>query len=46
LTVGGGSHNEPWRRIRERVLGVPIEKGFADAAYGSALIALNHVKHL
>jgi sugar (pentulose or hexulose) kinase len=46
LTVGGGSHNEPWRRIRERMLGVPIERGFADAAYGSALIALNHVKRL
>jgi sugar (pentulose or hexulose) kinase len=46
LTVGGGSHNEPWRQIRERMLGVPIERGFADAAYGSALIALNHVKRL
>jgi sugar (pentulose or hexulose) kinase len=44
VTVGGGSHNEPWRRIRERVLGVPITKGFADAAYGSALIALSALK--
>jgi len=41
FSVGGGANNEPWRRIRERVLGVPIEKGFADAAYGSALIALS-----
>jgi sugar (pentulose or hexulose) kinase len=40
ITVGGGSHNEPWRRIRERVLGIPVSKGFADPAYGAALIAL------
>jgi len=39
ITVGGGSHNEPWRRIRERMLGVPVSKGTADAAYGAALIA-------
>ena len=39
FTVGGGSHNEPWRRIRERVLKVPIKTGSADAAYGAALIA-------
>jgi sugar (pentulose or hexulose) kinase len=44
VTVGGGSHNEPWRRIRERVLGVPISKGVADSAYGTALIALSALK--
>jgi sugar (pentulose or hexulose) kinase len=44
VTVGGGSHNEPWRKIRERVLGVPIGKGSADAAYGAALIALSTLK--
>jgi sugar (pentulose or hexulose) kinase len=41
LTIGGGAQNEPWRRIRERVLGVPVRKGFAQAAYGAALIALS-----
>jgi sugar (pentulose or hexulose) kinase len=41
FTVGGGSRNEAWRRIRERVLGVPIRQGLADAAYGAALIALS-----
>ena len=41
FTVGGGSRNEPWRRIRERILDIPIRKGFADAAYGTALIALS-----
>jgi sugar (pentulose or hexulose) kinase len=41
ITVGGGSRNEAWRRIRERVMGVPIISGMADAAYGAALIALS-----
>jgi sugar (pentulose or hexulose) kinase len=41
FTVGGGSRNEPWRLIRERVLGVPVRRGVADAAYGAALIALS-----
>jgi sugar (pentulose or hexulose) kinase len=44
FTVGGGSHNEPWRRIRERVLGVPISRGPKDAAYGAALIALKSLQ--
>jgi sugar (pentulose or hexulose) kinase len=41
ISVGGGSHNEPWRRIRERMLGIPVSKGSADAGYGAALIALS-----
>jgi sugar (pentulose or hexulose) kinase len=44
LTVGGGSHNEAWCRIRRRVLGVPVEKAPADTAYGAALIALSALK--
>lgn len=44
VTVGGGSRNEPWRRIRERLLRVPVETGFAEAAYGAALIALNTLR--
>ncbi len=44
ISVGGGSRNEPWRRIRERVLGVPVSRGVADAAYGAALIALRSVQ--
>ena len=46
ISVGGGSRNEPWRRIRERVLGVPISRGIADAAYGAALIALSSVQRM
>lgn len=39
-TVGGGSYNQVWTSIRERVLGVEIIRAEQpDAAYGSALIA-------
>ncbi len=39
-TVGGGSINPAWTRIRERLLGVPlVQATHTDAAYGAALIA-------
>ncbi len=39
-TVGGGAINEPWRRIRETLLGVPvIAARHQEAAYGAALLA-------
>jgi sugar (pentulose or hexulose) kinase len=39
-TVGGGAVNEPWRRIREILLGVPvITARHQEAAYGAALLA-------
>ncbi len=39
-TTGGGSHNPAWRRLRERILGVPMKKPQSDqAAYGTALLA-------
>lgn len=39
-TVGGGSKNEAWTRIRERRLGVPmIAPQSTEAAYGSAILA-------
>ncbi len=39
-TVGGGSQNDVWKKIRERVLGVTIISAEnPDPAYGSALIA-------
>jgi len=39
-TVGGGSHNAVWTKIRERVLGVQvITAEQPSAAFGSALIA-------
>ncbi len=39
-TTGGGSHNPGWRRIRERILGVPLKNPRSEmAAYGAALLA-------
>lgn len=39
-TVGGGSRNSAWTRLRERRLGVPmLVPRSAEAAYGSALLA-------
>lgn len=40
MTIGGGAHNEAWRRIRENRLGVPVVSAEHDeAAYGTACIA-------
>ena len=40
LSAGGGAVNDTWRRIRERLLGVPVARAPHDeAAYGSALLA-------
>jgi sugar (pentulose or hexulose) kinase len=41
FTAGGGAQNEKWTVIRERVLGVPVQKAEqTEAAYGAALLAL------
>ncbi|XP_010028637.2 D-ribulose kinase isoform X2 [Eucalyptus grandis] len=41
FTAGGGSKNEKWIKIRERVLGVPVSRAIqTEAAYGAALLAL------
>ncbi|XP_039142162.1 D-ribulose kinase isoform X1 [Dioscorea cayenensis subsp. rotundata] len=40
-TAGGGAKNEAWRKIRERVLGIPVRRAeHTEAAYGAALLAL------
>jgi sugar (pentulose or hexulose) kinase len=40
-TNGGGAVNEPWQRIRENKLQIPVTKAqHLQAAYGAALIAL------
>jgi sugar (pentulose or hexulose) kinase len=40
LTVGGGSHNMPWREIRRNKLGIDVTIPLThEAAYGSALLA-------
>jgi sugar (pentulose or hexulose) kinase len=41
ISIGGGANNEPWRRMRERLLGVPVCRAeHTQAAYGTALLAL------
>ncbi|KAK4477139.1 hypothetical protein RD792_016351 [Penstemon davidsonii] len=41
FTAGGGSKNEKWIQIRERVLGLPVRKALqTEAAYGAALLAM------
>lgn len=47
VTSGGGSGNEQWRRIRERVLGVPVSSAErTEASYGAALLASRGCSHL
>lgn len=44
-TTGGGSHNEPWQRIRENITGAKMMPANSDlSAYGTALLALGIVK--
>jgi hypothetical protein len=39
-TTGGGAKNPAWKRLRERILGVKLEKPHSEhAAYGAALLA-------
>ncbi len=41
FSIGGGARNPQWRRIRERMLGVPVSVAERQqAAYGAALLAL------
>ncbi|KZV53360.1 hypothetical protein F511_06502 [Dorcoceras hygrometricum] len=41
FTSGGGSKNEKWIAIRERVLGLPVRRALqTEAAYGAALLAM------
>ncbi|KAH6820306.1 xylulose 1 [Perilla frutescens var. hirtella] len=41
FTAGGGSRNEKWIEIRERILGLPVRKALqTEAAYGAALLAM------
>lgn len=46
FTAGGGSKNEKWIQIRERVLGLPVRKALqTEAAYGAALLAMKGSAH-
>ncbi len=40
ISIGGGAINEPWRQMREAMLGVPVSRAaHQEAAYGVALLA-------
>jgi sugar (pentulose or hexulose) kinase len=44
-TVGGGAQNPAWSAIRQRLLGVPLEKALSEeAAYGAALLSMSNIK--
>ncbi len=44
ITLGGGAKNPQWRKIRERVIGVPIRTSLIPPAAGAARLALNAIK--
>ena len=41
ITVGGGSINPQWRKIRENIINIPIVSCKKTASYGTALLATN-----
>ncbi len=46
FTIGGGSLNDAWLRIRQGLLGVPVVKStIQQAAYGAALLAAQKLSH-
>lgn len=46
ITVGGGSTNALWSRIRQDILKIPVETAeFDQAAYGTALLARRGILH-
>ena len=44
ITIGGGAKNPQWRRIRERLIGIPIVSCSRQPAEGVARLALNAMK--
>ncbi len=44
VSTGGGSYNRVYRRIRQRILGVPVTRAIhTEAAYGTALLAADKI---
>ncbi|WP_288261785.1 FGGY-family carbohydrate kinase [uncultured Prochlorococcus sp.] len=41
ITVGGGSKNPQWRKIREKIINIPIVSCKKTTSYGTALLAIN-----
>ena len=41
ITVGGGSTNPQWRKIREKIINIPIVSCKKTTSFGTALLAIN-----
>jgi len=41
ITIGGGSKNPQWRKIREKVINIPIVSCKKTTSFGTALLAIN-----
>ena len=41
ITVGGGSKNPQWRKIREKIINIPIVSCNKTTSFGTALLAIN-----
>ena len=41
ITIGGGSKNPQWRKIRENIINIPIVSCKKTTSFGTALIAIN-----
>ena len=41
ITVGGGSRNPQWRKIREKIINIPIVSCHKTTSLGTALLAIN-----
>lgn len=46
ITLGGGARNPQWRKIRERIIGLPIRSSSAPPASGVARIALRALQNI
>jgi xylulokinase len=41
ITIGGGSRNPQWRKIREQIINIPIVSCKKTTSFGTALLAIN-----
>ena len=41
ITIGGGSQNPQWRKIREQIINIPIVSCKKTTSFGTALLAIN-----
>jgi len=41
ITIGGGSQNPQWRKIREKIINIPIVSCIKTSSFGTALLAIN-----